>query len=91
MLREDDFVLVPSACEFTMSSLERPSADDYETAPVALPNGEFRVGILTGHRILDCWFAIALSARQTPPIPLLAQLVHVRGERRLAILVQTRG
>src|SRR5580692_10452064 len=44
-LQAGDFVLIPSAHGFAMSSLDPATSEDTETSPVALPNGEFRLGI----------------------------------------------
>src|SRR5580704_9370681 len=44
-LEEGDFVLIPSAYDFSMSSLEPVASEDIDTPPVALLDGEFRVGI----------------------------------------------
>ena len=41
-LHKGDFVLVPSANGFMMSSLIPPKADRRNTVPVSLPHGEFR-------------------------------------------------
>jgi len=92
-LQEGDFVLIPSAYGFTMSSLEPPESEDYDTAPVVLLHGEFRLGVqsgppdvllLVGHCVFGSPDAVLL-------VSLLPQLVHVRGERRLATLVQLVG
>ena len=92
-LRKDDFVLIPSAHSFTMSSIEPVTSEDFDTTPVALLNGEFRLGVegtppdvllLVGH----CAFG---SPDATLLVSLLPQLVHVRGEKRLTILVQLVG
>lgn len=92
-LQNGDFVLIPSAYGFVMSSLEPPTSDDPDTSPVALLNGEFRLGmqggpadvqLLVGH----CVFASPDAALL---VSLLPQLVHVRGEKRLATLVQLIG
>lgn len=89
-LRAGDFVLTPAAFEVAMSSLVPPSADIPETLPVALAAGEFRIGdqdgpadlrMLAGH----CSFG---SPDAELLVSLLPQLVHVRGEPRLSILVQ---
>lgn len=93
-LQAGDFVLVPVGCGFTMSSMAPPpAADDDDTLPVLLPNGEFRAGLqdlppevrlLVGH----CEFGSPDAALL---VALLPQLVHVRGEQRLATLVQLVG
>jgi AraC-like DNA-binding protein len=90
VLNEGDFVLIPAAYDFTMSSVEPVTSKEFDTAPVALPDGEFRVGIqsgppdvrlLVGHLIFGSPDAALL-------VSLLPQLVHVRAQKRLATLVQ---
>jgi AraC-like DNA-binding protein len=92
-LQEGDFVLIPSAYGFTMSSLEPTTSEDVDTAPVALLHGEFRLGVqgeppdvllLVGHCVFGSPDAALL-------VSLLPQLVHVRGEKRLATIVQLVG
>lgn len=88
-LQSGDFVLIPAAFGVAMSSLEAPP--DLETpAPVALGNGEFRIGPL-GNPI-DVRMMAGHCSFGSPDAPLLVsllpQLVHVRGEQRLATLVQ---
>ena len=92
-LQKGDFVLIPSPFGFTMSSLEPVSSEEIDAAPVALPNGEFRLGIQSGPtdvRLLvgHCVFGSPDAALL---VSLLPQLVHVRGEPRLATLVQLVG
>lgn len=92
-LQNGDFILIPSAYGFVMSSLEPPASGHPDTSPVALLNGEFRLGIpsgppdvqlLVGHCVFGSPDAALL-------VSLLPQLVHVRGEKRLATLVQLIG
>src|SRR5262245_9585480 len=47
-LEAGDFVLIPAAYDFTMSSLKRATAKAFDAAPVALSPGEFRVGVQSG-------------------------------------------
>ena len=91
-LQPGDFLLVPAACGVAMSSLEPPQAGT-ESVPAALGNGEFRIGaqdgpidlrMLVGHCSFDSPDAALL-------VSLLPQLVHVRGEQRLATLVKLVG
>lgn len=94
VLQAGDFVLIPAAFGVAMSSLEPPVGDANSMAmPVALGQGLFRVGaqegptdlrILAGH----CSFGSPDAALL---VSLLPQLVHVRGEQRLATLVQLVG
>jgi AraC-like DNA-binding protein len=89
-LQEGDFVLVPAAYGFSMSSLESATAQHIHTAPVLLPNGEFRLGIQSGPP--EARWLVGYCVFGSPDaallVSLLPQLVHVRGERRLATLVQ---
>ena len=92
-LQAGDFALIPAAYGFAMSSLEPPAPDDIDSLPVALPDGEFRIGVQSGapdFRALigHCVFGSPDAALL---VSLLPQLVHVRGERRLATLVQLVG
>ena len=91
-LQAGDFVLIPAAFGVAMTSLEPPS-DAADSLPVPLGQGLFRIGapqgpadvrIVGGH----CSFG---SPDATLLVSLLPQLVHVRGERRLATLVQLVG
>jgi AraC-like DNA-binding protein len=87
-LQAGDFALIPAAFGVAMSSLEPPGPVD--SMPVALGEGLFRIGaqegptdlrILAGH----CSFGSPDAALL---VSLLPQLVHIRGEQRLATLVQ---
>ncbi len=89
-LAPSDFVLIPSADSFTMSSLEPPASED---APVLLADGEFRLGIQSGAPEMRaligyCEFGSPDSALL---VSLLPRIVHVCGEKRLATLVQLVG
>jgi AraC-like DNA-binding protein len=92
-LQASDFVLIPSAYGFTMSSLDPATSEDIETSPVALLDGEFRLGVQSGPP--DVRLLIGYCVFGSPDaallVSLLPQLVHVRGERRLATLVQLVG
>ncbi|CAM4023575.1 AraC family transcriptional regulator [Bordetella tumulicola] len=92
VLQTGDFVLIPAALGIAMSSLEPPTGTA-DAMPVALGQGLFRIGaqegptdlrILAGH----CSFG---SPDVALLVSLLPQLVHVRGEQRLATLVQLVG
>lgn len=89
-LRQGDFVLIPAAHGFTMSSLAPAVPQDADSVPLELPQGQFRLGdpdgppdtqLLVGH----CAFGSPDAALL---VSLLPQLVHVHGEHRLATLVQ---
>ena len=92
VLQAGDFVLVPAAYGVAMSSLQAP-AHAAASAPVALGDGTFRIGaqqgptdlrILAGH----CSFGSPDSALL---VSLLPQLIHIRGDPRLATLVRLLG
>lgn len=92
-LQAGDFVLIPSAYGFAMSSLEPPILEDIETSPVALLHDEFRLGTQSGPpdvRLL-VGYCVFGSPDAALLVSLLPQLVHIRGERRLATLVQLVG
>ena len=87
-LARGDFVLIPAATDFTFASVEPPPVGHF-TDPVMLA-GEVRLGaregppdvlILVGH----CTFGSPDAALL---VSLLPQLVQVRGETRLATLVE---
>ncbi len=89
-LLSGDFTLVPATYDITLSSLEAPLAGVETAPPIALGNGEFRIGaqdgpidtrMLAGH----CSFG---SPDASLLVSLLPRLVHVRGEQRLATLMQ---
>lgn len=93
VLEVGDFVLIPAAYDFTMSSIAPAVPEDFDLLPVALDRGEYGLGaegepadvrLLVGH----CVFASPDAALL---VALLPQLVHVRGARRLATLVQLVG
>lgn len=92
-LQEGDFILIPAAYGFATSSLEPPESEDVVTSPVALPNGEFRLGLQSGPP--EVRFLVGYCTFGSPDaallVSLLPQFVHVRGERRLATLVQLVG
>lgn len=92
-LQTGDFVLIPSAHNFTLSSIHPTAAEDVDTTPVALPHGTFRLGIQSGPP--DVQLLVGYCVFGSPDaallVSLLPQLVHVRGERRLATLVQLVG
>ena len=89
VLTTGDFVLVPEIFSFTMSSIDPPPrgalVQRLETRP-----GVFRLGdpaapveikAMVGH----CLFG---SDDKTLLVSLLPEIIHVRGEQRLALLVQ---
>ncbi|MBE7941241.1 MULTISPECIES: AraC family transcriptional regulator [Ramlibacter] len=95
VLGEGDFLLIPSSRGFTACSLDRapPGPGDAVTTPVARtargarvgdPRAPIAVRMLVGNCELDTRHAPVLLA-------LLPQWVHVRGDPRLAALVELVG
>lgn len=89
ILEQGDFVLIPSAYDFTASSLEPPRGKR-ATAHVVLADGEVRHGdasapadvqMLVGYCVFGSPDASLLVA-------LLPELVHIRGDRRLSTIVE---
>jgi len=88
-LESGDFVLIPAAYGVAMSSIDAPQ--DIETpAPTPVGNGEFRIGSPNGP--IDARMMVGHCSFGSPDasllVSLLPQYVHVRGEPRLATLVQ---
>ena len=92
ILTHGDFVLIPAAHDYTFSSVDPPVPGHY-TEPVMRGGGEVRLGaqggppdvlFLVGHCVFD-------SPDATLLVSLLPQLVHIRGEPRLATLVELVG
>ena len=88
-LHVGDFILIPASYGVAVSSLVPPPPGVETPDPVALGNNEFRIGaadspidarMMAGH----CSFGSPDAALL---VSLLPQLVHVRGEQRLATLV----
>ncbi|MBK1838520.1 AraC family transcriptional regulator [Azospirillum sp. YIM B02556] len=90
ILETHDFVLIPAAYQFTMSSIEPMPPGAADTAPVELRPGEFLLG--SPDQPPEVRSLIGYCAFGSPDaallLSLLPQLVHVRGERRLSTLVQ---
>ncbi|CAO3425578.1 Transcriptional regulator, AraC family [Azospirillum endophyticum] len=90
ILEADDFILIPAAYQFTMSSIEPMPAGAADTVPVELRPGEFLVG--SPDRTPEVRNLIGYCTFGSPDaallLSLLPQLVHVRGEKRLSALVQ---
>lgn len=89
VLQAGDFVLIPAAFNFTMSSVDPPKGRG-PTEHVILPDGEVRLGdqegppdvrLLVGH----CTFG---SPDASLLVGLLPAVVRVRGGRRLSVLVE---
>ncbi|MFJ1470916.1 AraC family transcriptional regulator [Massilia orientalis] len=89
-LEPGDFVLIPATYDFSMSSLRPPPARDFDKPPAQVAPGEVRHGTREGppdvrFLIGHCEFAAPDAALL---VSLLPRVVHVRGEARLATLVQ---
>jgi len=91
-LAQGDFVLIPAAHDYTVSSVE-PLPSGHYTEPVARAGGEIRLGALEGSP--DVLMLVGHCAFGSPNaallVSLLPQLVHVRAEARLATLVELVG
>jgi len=89
-LAPGDFVLIPAALEFSMSSIEPPAADVPDTLPHMLAPGEFWLG--DPEQSADVQTLIGYCHFDAPDagliVSLLPQVIHVRGESRLTLLVQ---
>jgi AraC-like DNA-binding protein len=93
VLQEGDFVLIPSAHGFTVTSLDPPEPGTAQAGPVQGDDGEYRLGdtgvpaevrMMVGHCVFGSPDAALL-------VSLLPELVLVRGEWRLATLVRLLG
>ncbi|MBZ9935556.1 AraC family transcriptional regulator [Mesorhizobium sp. BR1-1-16] len=93
ILGAGDFILIPSAQNFMMLS-DAPSAEaDMVIDPVILPDGDYRVGSVNG--LVDMRALVGYCVFQSDDATLLAsllpELVVVRGEHRLPMLMQLLG
>jgi len=89
-LRAGDFALIPAVQEMAIASLVPPLREHDTLAPTSLGNREFRLG--PWDAVVDLRMVAGHCSFESPDaallVSLLPQLVHVRGERRLATLVQ---
>ncbi|MRS18778.1 helix-turn-helix domain-containing protein [Enterobacteriaceae bacterium RIT692] len=89
-LEQGDFVLIPAAWEFCMTSAEPPADDAPETTPQMLAPGEFWIG--DQQQPADVQTLIGYCQFGAPDagliVSLLPQFIHVRGESRLTTLVE---
>ncbi|WP_205962546.1 AraC family transcriptional regulator [Paraburkholderia phosphatilytica] len=89
-LLSGDFVLIPAAWGVAMSSLDASPSVAETLAPTVLGNGEYRIGGM--ERTIDSRMIAGHCSFGSPDasllVSLLPQLVHVRGEARLATLVR---
>ncbi|HWP17774.1 MAG TPA: AraC family transcriptional regulator [Burkholderiaceae bacterium] len=88
-LHEGDFVLIPSASAFTMSGPGAPQSTPPANVQPLMLHGEIRHGRQSGPP--DVRLLVGYCSFQSPDatllVSLLPRLVHVRGGRRLATLV----
>ena len=90
MLREGDFVLIPAAQNFTLSSRNAARGKDIACKPLKRPDGEFRLGQPDGEpdvRLLIGYCSFR-SANAHLLASLLPQLMHVSGVDRLTTFMQ---
>jgi AraC-like DNA-binding protein len=90
ILRENDFVLIPSALSFTMSGHETATRENLDPSAVSFLHSEIRRGNQNGPpdvRLL-VGYCVFGSPDAALLVSLLPQLVHVRGETRLTTIVQ---
>lgn len=89
-LQAGDFVLIPSAEGFSISSLAAPRSERAGAPPVALPDGEYRIGTPDGPP--DVQLLVGYCVFRSPDaallVSLLPRVLHIRGQRRLATLAQ---
>jgi AraC-like DNA-binding protein len=93
LLQAGDFLLMPSAKEFVLSSIVDGDTGKAKRGVVVLPDGECRVGSVDGSvdmRALVGYCAFR-SVDATLLSSLLPQVVVVRDERRLALLMELLG
>ena len=93
VLDSGDFVLIPSARNFTMSGLESAAPADIDPAIASLLDGEIRHGRQDGPpdmraRVGYCVFGSPDAALL---VSLLPQLIHIRNDPRLEAIVQLVG
>jgi len=93
LLQKGDFVLIPSARDFTMSGTEPATPGTIDPSTSGLIQGEIRNGTQSGPP--DVQLLVGYCVFGSPDaallVSLLPQLVHVRGEARLGTLVQLVG
>lgn len=88
-----DFILIPSAQDFMMWSDVSSADKDMVIDPVILPGGGYRVGSVDGPIDMRALvgYCVFQSDDATLLSSLLPELVVVRGEYRLAMLMQLLG
>jgi AraC-like DNA-binding protein len=93
ILHAGDFILIPAAEDFIMSSAEPSGPEHLVTEPVIFPDGEYRVGSVTGPVDLCALAGYCIFQSEDASLlsSLLPSVVVVRGEKRLALLMQLLG
>lgn len=88
-----DFILIPFAQDFMMWSAVPSSDKDMVTDPVTLPGGGYRVGSIDGPTDTRAFVGYCIFQSEDVVLlsSLLPKLVVVRGEHRLAVLMQLLG
>jgi AraC-like DNA-binding protein len=88
-----DFILIPSAQDFMLWSDAPSTDDDMVVYPVILPGGGYRLGSVDGPIDMRALvgYCTFRSDDATLLSSLLPELVVVRGEQRLAMLMQLLG
>jgi len=89
-LQKGDFVLIPAAFSFTMAGMAEGEADDDTQWTVTMLEGETRHG--NPHAPADVRLLIGHFVFGSPDsdllVSLLPQLLHIRGEPRLSMIVR---
>lgn len=93
VLQKGDFVLIPSARDFTMSGTGPTTPETIDPSTSDLIQGEIRHGTQSGPPDVQLLvgYCVFGSTDASLLVSLLPQLVHVRGEARLGTLVQLVG
>ncbi|WP_369790478.1 AraC family transcriptional regulator [Rouxiella sp. WC2420] len=90
ILQKGDFVLIPDAWDFSMSSLPPSESIHFNTLPVMISEGVFRLGRQEGKAEVEVLLGHIHFASPDAAllVSLLPQLLLARGENRLSTLVQ---
>lgn len=90
ILHAGDFLLIPGARDFTMSSTQPSRPEDLVTEPVIAPDGEFLLGRTPAPTDMRCLVGYCEFHSEDAALlsSLLPRVVVVRGEARLAMLMQ---
>ena len=89
-LHAGDFILIPAAYNFVMTSINPPVSATLNTLPIAVANGHFRLG--NQHEPADMLAMLGHCVATSPDAGLLVSLmptfIIVRNKERLALLVR---